>query len=245
MCSRRLFELGGAIAVALLVAGSALAQMPKEDQKCIDQYNNKLRLVSQTAGKDYRACIKDAGKGDQPTPGTCMTTDGPGKIAGKEAKVSALYGDKCTGTEPIQQGAATGNAAHRQGPLDLATDMFGPTAASTVSPGGDEAKCQDKAYQRSSQAFTAIIKGHRKCKKDGIRRARSRRDDARRALRHVHADQRQRQTAGQLDKLNSDVTDPAPPRYSPRTSPARARPPLRRRSAPASRSGPSAAPASP
>src|SRR6476619_7421103 len=103
MCSRRLFELGGAIAVSVLIAGSALAQLPKEDQKCIDQYNNKLRLVSATAGKDYRSCIKNAAKGT-PNADNCLATDAPGKIAGKAAKVTALYGDKCTGAEVIQQG---------------------------------------------------------------------------------------------------------------------------------------------
>jgi len=132
MCTRRLFELGGAIAVSLLIAGSALAQLPKEDQKCIDQYNNKLRLVSATAGKDYRKCIKDAGKG-APNAENCLDTDAPGKIAGKAAKVTALYGDKCTGAEVIQQGAATGNAAHTAGPLDLTHDLLGdPVNDATV-----------------------------------------------------------------------------------------------------------------
>jgi hypothetical protein len=170
MCTRRLFELGGAIAVSLLVAGSALAQLPKEDQKCIDQYNNKLRLVSATAGKDYRKCIKDAGKG-APNAENCLDTDAPGKIAGKAAKVTALYGDKCTGAEVIQQGAATGNAAHTAGPLDLTHDLLGDPVndATVVSVDKPTAKCQDKLVQRGGQAFTEIIKAQRSCKKNAMK----------------------------------------------------------------------------
>ena len=166
--------------------------LPKEDQKCIDQYNNKLRLVSAAAGKDYRNCIKNAGKG---TPGAegCLTGDTPGKIAGKAQKVTDLYavGGKCTGAEPIQQGAAAGNAAHTQGPLDLTHDIFGDPVldATVVSVDKDTAKCQDKMEQRSGQAFTEIVKAHRSCKKNAHEGRHGRRlGDPQRDLRHVRAD---------------------------------------------------------
>jgi hypothetical protein len=165
-------ELGGAIAVSLLIlGGSAMADpLPKEDQKCIDQYNNKLRLVSATAGKDYRSCIKNAAKGT-PNADNCLATDGPGKIAGKAAKVTALYGDKCTGAEVIQQGAATGNAAHTAGPLDYTRDILGDPVsdATVVSVDKPTGKCQDKLVQRGGQAFTEIIKAHRSCKKNALK----------------------------------------------------------------------------
>src|SRR5262245_29872955 len=107
MCSRRLLTLGGSLA-ALLIASGALGQgLPKEDQKCIDGYNNKLRLVSQQAGKSVRKCVKDAAKAGA-DPETCIVSDADGKIAGKQAKVTDLYTTmKCMGTEVIQQGAAT------------------------------------------------------------------------------------------------------------------------------------------
>ena len=172
MCSRRLFTLGGGIAVTLLVASSVFAvPLPSADQKCIDGYNNKLRLVSQTAGKDYRKCIKDGGKG---TPGVegCVATDGPGKISGKATKVSDLYtAMKCTGAEVIQQGATNGINAHVNGLKGLTHDIFGDPIndLTVVSVAKDLAKCQDKAIQRSGQALTEIIKAQRKCKKDGMK----------------------------------------------------------------------------
>jgi len=172
MCSRRLLTLGGSVAVTLLVASSVFAvPLPSADQKCIDGYNNKLRLVSAQAGKDYRTCIKNAGKG---TPGAenCLATDGPLKIAGKAAKVTDLYtAMKCTGSEVIQQGAATGNAAHTQGPLDLTHDIFGDPVndLTVVSVDKPTAKCQDKMEQRSGQAFTEIVKAHRSCKKNAMK----------------------------------------------------------------------------
>jgi len=168
MCSRRLLTLGGSLA-ALLIAGSALAQgLPKEDQKCIDQYNNKLRLVSQQAGKSARKCVKDAAKAGS-DPDACVVTNTDGKIAGKEAKVTALYTDlKCTGAEVIQQGAATGNAAHRNAITDFIHTALGdPVGVLPINK--DDGKCLDKGVQRSTQAITEIIKAHRKCKKDAMK----------------------------------------------------------------------------
>ncbi len=172
MCSRRLLTLGGSIAAILFVAGSALAQLQSADQKCIDGYNNKLRLVSQTAGKDYRKCVKNAGKGKQTNVEGCVITDVPGKISGKTQKVTDLYtSGKCTGAEVIQQGAATGNAAHIAGLQDLTHDIFGDPISdlTVVSVAKDLAKCQDKAIQRSGQYFTEIVKNHRSCKKAGMK----------------------------------------------------------------------------
>lgn len=167
MCSRRL-TFGGIAAAVLLVASSAVAQLDKGAQKCIDQYNNKLRLVSQQAGKSARSCIKNATKGKEANPENCIVANTDGKIAGKEAKVSALYGSKCTGSEPIQQGAAAGNAAHRDAITQLAHDFFGDPV-DTFSTDKTDAKCIDKGFQRATQAFTEIIKNHRKCKKNALK----------------------------------------------------------------------------
>jgi hypothetical protein len=172
MCTRRLLTLGGSVAVSLLIAASAFAQLSKEDQKCIDQYNNKLRLVSQTSGKDYRKCVKNAGKGKEADPDTCVKNDTPGKISGKTAKVDALFaaGGKCDPVPAvIVQSAAVGNQAHIDGTENLTFDLFGDPVSGVVSPGKDEAKCQDKAIQRSMQLFTEKVKVFRKCKKDGMK----------------------------------------------------------------------------
>jgi hypothetical protein len=150
---------------------AALAQLPKDDQKCIDQYNNKLRLVSQTAGKSARKCIKNATKGKESNPDTCVVTNTDGKIAGKESKVIDLYtSGKCTGAEVIQQGAATGSTAHNGAITDFMHDVFGDPIPQpdVISTDKLDAKCLDKAVQRSTQYFTEIVKNHRKCKKDAM-----------------------------------------------------------------------------
>ncbi|MBX3025629.1 hypothetical protein KF840_12050 [bacterium] len=167
MCSRRLLTLGGSIAVSLLVAGNAFAALTGAEQKCIDGYNNFLRLVSAQAGKSATACVKTATK-DGSSPNTCIVTNTDGKIAGKETKVTGLYPAKCTGSEPIQQGAVTGNAAHRNSATELAHALFGdPTG--TLSNDKADAKCLQKIVQRSTQAFTAIILAHRACVKNGMK----------------------------------------------------------------------------
>ncbi|MFN8641981.1 MAG: hypothetical protein U0802_10095 [Candidatus Binatia bacterium] len=168
MCSRRILTLVGTVAVSLLVAGNAFAALSGAEQKCIDGYNNFLRLVSAQAGKSATACIKNASKGAEMNPESCIVTNTDGKIAGKEAKVSALYPAKCNGSEPIQQGAAAGNLAHRNSATNLAHDMFGSPIGAISTDKGD-AKCLQKSIQRATQAFTEIIKAHRACKKNGMK----------------------------------------------------------------------------
>lgn len=169
MRAGKLMTIGGSIAVSLLVAHGAVAQLDSDAQKCIDGYNNKLRLVSQQAGKSARKCIKNATKGKEPAPDTCIVSNTDGKIAGKEAKVDELYsGGKCNGSEPIQQGAAIGNAAHRDGITDLMHALFGDPVPAPSTDKAD-AKCLDKGVQRATQAVTEIIKAHRKCKKDAMK----------------------------------------------------------------------------
>lgn len=174
--TRRMWTLGGGCALVFLIGGAAHGQqLTTAESKCIDGYNNKLRLVSQQAGKSARACIKNAGKGTEANPDNCILTNPDGKIAAKEVKVCELYpliGTKCLGSEPIQQGCATGNAAHRGAIEDLAHDLFlddGAMATATVFPGKTDAKCQDKAIQRATQLFTEKMKQLRKCKKDKMK----------------------------------------------------------------------------
>jgi hypothetical protein len=158
------------IALLLSVAGSASAQLPGAVQDCIGAYDTKLRLVSLQAGKSARACVRNAAKGVEIAPDTCVVSNTDGKIAGKEAKVAALYtGGTCTGSEPIQQGAIAGNAAHRGMATDLAHDIFGdPVTAAVIGVGSSDARCLDMTLKRAVQSVAAITKGHRQCTKSGL-----------------------------------------------------------------------------
>jgi hypothetical protein len=157
-------------AVVVPVALAASAQLSNDQQSCIDGYNNQTRKVSQQAGMSARNCIKNAGKGKETDPENCIVNNTDGKIALKEAKVTLLYTVvKCLGTEPIQQGAVTGNAAHRGALTDLAHDVFGNPVSGVVSPGKNEAKCQDHATLRAVQLFTEEVKALRGCKKTAMK----------------------------------------------------------------------------
>ncbi len=159
------------IAILLSVVGSASAQLPSAVQHCIGAYDTKLRLVSLQAGKSARACVRAAAKGVETAPDTCVVSNTDGKIAGKEAKVAALYtGGKCTGSEPTQQGAIAGNAAHRGMATDLAHDIFGdPVTAAVIGVGSSDARCLDMTLKRAVQSVAAITKGHRQCTESGLK----------------------------------------------------------------------------
>ncbi len=157
--------------VAVLVAGVAQAQLPTAEQKCIDRYNNGLRKVAQQAGKSARTCLRNAARGSEPDPETCVVANGDGKLAGKEQKVADLFasGGACDPLPPvIVQGVPTGTAAHRGAVTDLVHDFFGAPIGPVSTAAGD-GKCLDRAVQRSTQALTEIIKAQRKCKKTGLK----------------------------------------------------------------------------
>ena len=170
MKRRRVASLAG-LAGWLLAGGIASAQLSGADQKCIDNYNNKLRLVSQQAGKSATGCMKAATAGDEPNCEACVVNNPDGKIAAKETKVTELFGPgaKCDPVPlVIVKPAAIGNAAHRSAITRIMHELFG-NPIGFVSTDKMDAKCLNKAVQRSTQAFTEIIKQQRACKKNGLK----------------------------------------------------------------------------
>jgi len=160
-----------ALAGCVLSAGVASAQLTSAQQKCIDNYNNKLRLVSQQAGKSATACLKAGTSGDEPNVEACVVNDPDGKIAAKEAKVTELFGPgaKCDPVPlVIVKPAAIGNAAHVSALTRIMHEFFGNPVGIVSTDKGD-AKCLVKAVQRATQAFTEIIKAQRGCKKNGLK----------------------------------------------------------------------------
>lgn len=159
--------------VLLILPVMASGQLTKDEQGCIDGMNNKARLVAKAQNKEGRNCIKNSGKGKEPSAETCLTADAKGKVAKKQSKVQDTFAKKCTGAEPIQQGVTAMNDAYVRGPLDLVHDLFGePIDQSTVTPASKDAqKCQDKAIQRAGQVFDTKVLEFRKCKKEGMKDA--------------------------------------------------------------------------
>ena len=159
------------LAGGMLFAGMASAQLTGAQQKCIDNYNNKLRLVSQQAGKSATACVKAATTGDEANAEACVVNNPDGKIDAKEQKVSDLFGPgtKCDPVPPvIVKPAAIGNAAHVSAITRLMHEFFG-NPMGVISTAKMDAKCLNKTVQRATQAFTEIIKQHRACKKAGLK----------------------------------------------------------------------------
>ena len=159
------------VIASVLLAGVAQAQLPIDQQKCIDKYNNALRKVGQQAGKSARTCIANAAKGSEPDPETCVVANTDGKLAGKEQKVADLFasGGACAPLPPvIVQAIPAGTAAARGGVDDLIHDFFA-TPIGAISTAAGDRKCLDAAVQRSTQVYTALLKAQRKCKKAVLR----------------------------------------------------------------------------
>lgn len=169
MTVRRVVLAG--LACWLLTAGVAAAQLTGAQQKCIDNYNNKLRLVSQQAGKSATACIKSATGGDEANVEACVVSNPDGKIADKKAKVEDLFGPGkiCDPVPPqIVRPAAIATAAHESSLSQLMHKLFG-NPMGIISTEKMDAKCLNKAVQRATQALTEIVKQHRACTKAGMK----------------------------------------------------------------------------
>jgi hypothetical protein len=159
------------LAGGVLLSGIARAQLSPAQVTCIDNYNNKLRLVSQQAGKSATGCIKGATQGSVENAEACVVGNPDGKIAAKEAKVTALFdaGSKCDPVPPvIVRNPAIGNAAHRSAITNLMHAFLG-NPIGVVGTVKTDAQCLVKAVQRGTQAFTEIIKQQRACKKAGLK----------------------------------------------------------------------------
>lgn len=170
MIAMRPILLSAAFAFAWLLAASAEAQLTNDEVRCIDTYNNKLRLVSQQKGKDITTCIKDFIHDKLPpgqTQDACVAKVAPG-TKGAIEKVTKLYEtDTCTGSEPIQMGVYAGTTAHVGGMIALTHDLLG-TPISTV-PGSTEAKCKENVVKRTVQTFIEQVRVFRNCCRDKMR----------------------------------------------------------------------------
>ncbi|MFN8641980.1 MAG: hypothetical protein U0802_10090 [Candidatus Binatia bacterium] len=165
-----------ALAAALLSAGMARAQLSGAEQSCIDNYNNKLRLVSQQAGKSATDCIKSGAADAGFVAETCVVSNPDGKIAAKEAKVSELFnaGAKCDPVPPvIVRSPLIANASHRSAITLMMHKLFGnpigPLNGGPPEAQKMNAKCLGTAVQRATQAYLEIIKQQRACKKTGLK----------------------------------------------------------------------------
>ncbi len=168
---RKLISICSALGLALLIGpGVSSAQLSKEDQKCIDAYDNCCPKIAAKQNKENRSCVKNTGKLKELDPEGCLTRDPKGKVQKQVDKCNVKYDDKCTGAEPIAQGKAECENDNKDGALNLVHDLFGdPLLVAVLTQGKDEAKCQDKALHRGNQVFDTKMKVFRKCKKAGMK----------------------------------------------------------------------------
>jgi hypothetical protein len=161
------------VAALLVVLGGAApvrAQLDGAAQRCIDSYHATLRLVGQETDRWGRRCLRDAERGLLDDADACLAGDSAGRIARREQRVAGLYtSDRCTGGEPIQQGAAVGIAAHRGAASALLGDLLDrplPTGAALATA---ERTCRARVLRRGGEALAAVLAAHRDCAVAGMR----------------------------------------------------------------------------
>jgi len=164
------------LALALLVAGAAPAQLDSAQRKCVNTLNKDAAKLAKAQGKENVACLKGAGKDTLPagqTADECVLADARGKVAYAAAKTTAAFGDLCTATPPtfgLPTGtvAAVINAAARDQSLSLLADVFGASltnAAIACATDAAACRCQQALAKEYEKVAAAELKVFLKCKK--------------------------------------------------------------------------------
>lgn len=166
----RAFVCASALA---LVAGTAAAQQTKVQAKCINTINKGVSKVHAAQGKLNSGCIKDHVSGKISGAETCLQSDPKNKVTGKQAKLNADDGKKCTIEIPTiayTNGVFAGTTAE-QAEKDLIHDLYG----TPVDPGlylcgtnPSECLCQRQVNGRVNKMFRAMSKIFLKCKNPAL-----------------------------------------------------------------------------
>lgn len=173
--------LGGALILG--ATDASLAELGKDEQKCLDTYLNKMRLVSAARNKENRRCIKSALKGKPPGAGDvdgCLDLDPRGKVAKKidkafdateipNGKCDPVVGTPVPAVGHIFSDSGTGADAHVAGAVALARGIFDDPIFEGPLNASGSGKCQDRLFQRAHQIFDAKMKEFRKCAKAGMK----------------------------------------------------------------------------
>jgi hypothetical protein len=162
----KLLSIAAVVSFALLIGqGSALGQIVKDDQKCIDKANNGLGKLGKTQAKENTGCVKNATKGKEPNPEGCLSADAKGKVAKAKTKIVGCP----TAAIPIIE--ATAEAAFEDRAREVAHDLFGAdlNAAGLTTATKDDGKCATAVMQKSGDILAEKGKAFRSCKKDGMK----------------------------------------------------------------------------
>lgn len=170
MRSRRLLELGGTIAAAVLVAGTTFGQVQDKDQQgCINTVNKDIAKVAATQGKENSGCVKTGTKGA--VAANCPTADAKGKVAKTTSKTTADETKKCTVAPNFAYtSGANANGAAKGSELDYLADIFGGTDLSgVISTDKLIGGCQSTVIKDAEKITATKWKEFIGCKKDALK----------------------------------------------------------------------------
>lgn len=162
-----------AVLVCALLSSPALAQIPSDEQSCINDINKAAINVAKAQGKENSTCVKNAVKGKEPLPSLCVVADEKQKVAKKAAKTFDLEAKSCAGTPAFgYTGAGTANNAAINQEAAIVEDVYGidvdGALLHTVGD-SDAASCQSGATKNLEKVLKTALKTFQKCKKAGLK----------------------------------------------------------------------------
>jgi hypothetical protein len=163
--------------LALLFSGVANAQLPKDQQKCVNSINKGAAKVAKAYAGDMAACIKNAGKGKLggQLPSECVVSDPKGKVAKAVSKIKV--GD-CVSVPgvPVEQVKENIDDIFLAKDLGLIAAIFGTDLDSVlvvtdkeVAGTKEAAKCQAAVAKALGKCQDAKLGTFNSCKKGALK----------------------------------------------------------------------------
>lgn len=168
-----------AVGALSMLAGSASAQVEKDQQICIYTMNKDGAGVAAAQGKNNVTCVKNAGRGRESDPLECLTRDDKARVAKAQTRTVNHELSRCTVPPSFGfTGAANVNQVAVDAELALIDDVFGPdfngavlALGTSATPPGDSARaaCQRQVVRAYERVASAKVKAFAGCKKSRLK----------------------------------------------------------------------------
>jgi hypothetical protein len=175
---RGFFVLLGCFGLLAATPGDGVAQLSKDDAKCVNAMNKSFAKVAATMGKEVSACVKNFGKGKLTgTAVECLTADLKGKVAKAKGKTGSDYAKKCP--TPPAFGVTDPNWVNQvavEEEILLASEIFGwdldlnlVVSEKAVAGTKEAAGCQSAVIKAVGKCEAARLKEFGSCTKNAMK----------------------------------------------------------------------------
>lgn len=171
--TRHAWRLLALVPFVALVATPVLAEVSKQDRKCIETINKTTRKVALAENKELDKCVRSFIKGALLTPTVveCAAPENSAKIDKTADKAILAAVTKCLGLPPSFGPTALNAHPARAiaASVGLFEDLFGSPSQDALTTDPTDSKCQRAVLKLAQKCQKTRIDEFNKCKKSGMK----------------------------------------------------------------------------